>query len=80
MQAAKVLQEKMAEIYQIFPFFRDEIFHTEIQKDYVNIWFYNGSRFDVVSTENAQRGGRRNNGLKECLLAPLYSNVYRRML
>ena len=69
-QGAKIAKEKIIEIYRLFPLLRREIIGGDLsnepgsfQKDQVTLKFRNGSVFDVVSSYDSQRGGRRNSGL-----------------
>lgn len=67
-QSAKIASEKIKEIYDLFPFLRNEVVGTgdvpgNFGKDYVKLTFKNGSLFDVVGTVDSTRGGRRHAGL-----------------
>ena len=70
-QSAKIAEEKLIEIYEHYPLLKREIVNGVnpdkpgiFGKDYVSLVFRNGSRFDVVSALDSQRGGRRH-GLKK---------------
>ena len=69
-QGAKIAKEKIIEIYRLFPLLRREIIGGDLsnepgsfQKDQVTLKFRSGSVFDVVSSYDTQRGGRRHSGL-----------------
>jgi hypothetical protein len=69
-QSAKIAEEKLIEIYEHYPLIKKEIVNGVnpdkpgiFGKDYVSLVFRNGSRFDVVSALDSQRGGRRMGGL-----------------
>lgn len=79
-QAAQIVEEKVAEVFFLFPFFTNELKISDVdfrkQKwgnfggDYVEITTKNNSKLDVVNTGNAGRGGRRHFGtLEEFALA-----------
>ena len=57
---------------ELIPPLRKEINWTPGQtlfgKDYVQVVFKNGSRFDVVAAKESSRGGRRHSGLIDNLL------------
>lgn len=66
-QAAGIAREKIYELIELIPPLRKEINWTPGQtlfgKDYVQVVFKNGSRFDVVAAKESSRGGRRHSGL-----------------
>ena len=73
-QAVGIAGEKVQELVALIPALRKEIIWdksedkwgygwTKIQKDYVEVIFKNGSRFDVVAAKESSRGGRRHSGL-----------------
>lgn len=66
-QAAGIAKEKILELCDLIPPLRKEINWTPGQtlfgKDYVQVVFKNGSRFDVVAAKESSRGGRRHSGL-----------------
>ena len=73
-QAASIASEKITEIIDMIPALRNEIDwspgKTKLNsKDYVEVFFKNGSKFDVVAAKNSSRGGRRHGGL---VIQPLY--------
>lgn len=74
-QAAQITKEKMGEIYDLIPFFVNELNIAEYDKqkqhystggdDQAKLKFKNGSQIDIVSTTDAARGGRRSGGTIE---------------
>ena len=62
-QGAKIAQEKLKELWTIFPFLEKELIKKNMSKDYVTLVFKNGSIFDVVGALDSTRGGRRNCGI-----------------
>lgn len=77
-QGAKIAKEKIIEIYRLFPLLRREIIGGDLsnepgsfQKDQVTLKFRNGSVFDVVSSYDSQRGGRRH-GFEKFFFLPTF--------
>ena len=77
-QGAKIAKEKIIEIYRLFPLLRREIIGGDLsnepgsfQKDQVTLKFRNGSVFDVVSSYDSQRGGRRH-GFENFFFLPTF--------
>jgi len=74
-QAAMIVEEKMNEVFRLFPFFVNELAISDVDKakrkygnvgsDYAEIKFKNGSQMDIVNPSNAGRGGRRHFGTLE---------------
>lgn len=74
-QAAMIVEEKMNEVFRLFPFFINELKISDADKakkkfgnvgsDYAEIKFRNDSQMDIVNTGNAGRGGRRHHGTLE---------------
>lgn len=67
-QAAGIAREKILELCDLIPPLRKEINWTPGMttlngKDYIQVTFRNGSRFDVVAAKESSRGGRRHSGL-----------------
>lgn len=62
-QSAKIAKEKLVEIFGIWPLLEKELEKQNYGKDYVELFFKNGSKFDVVGALDSQRGGRRHGGL-----------------
>lgn len=71
-QASKIAKENIEKIWSFYPILKDEIDFSETRfgKDYTEIKFLNGSKFDVVHVGNSSRGGRRNGGLIEEICDP----------
>lgn len=65
----EITKEKMGEIYDLIPFFVNELNIAEYDKqkqhystggdDQAKLKFKNGSQIDIVSTTDAARGGRK---------------------
>jgi len=64
-QAAQIAEEKIKEIWGIWPVLKDELVKWSFQKDGVKLEFKNGSILDVVGMRDSTRGGRRHGGLIE---------------
>ena len=62
-QSAKIAKEKLSEIFGIWPLLEKELDKQNYGKDYVELFFKNGSKFDVVGALDSARGGRRHGGL-----------------
>lgn len=65
-EAAGIAKEKVNEIIDLIPALTKEIDWKKTKlngKDYIQVVFCNGSRFDVVATKESSRGGRRHSGL-----------------
>lgn len=58
----KIVREKIDEIFQFWPFLRSEVSRIYQSNDYIELWFHNGSMFDIIGTSQGTRGIRRNNG------------------
>lgn len=68
MQAAGIASEKVLEICDLIPAMKNEIDwgkgKTNLNgRDYIQVFFKNGSKFDVVAVKESSRGGRRHSGL-----------------
>lgn len=71
-QAAGIAKEKVNEIIDLIPALTKEIDWKKTKlngKDYIQVVFTNGSRFDVVATKESSRGGRRHSGLIDKFLS-----------
>ena len=55
--------EKLTELWDLFPILEKEIISKNFQANLVRIVFRNGSVFDIVAAQDAQRGGRRHAGV-----------------
>lgn len=74
-QAAQITKEKVSEIYDLIPFFVNELDIADFDKqkqhystggdDQAKLKFRGGSVIDIVSTTDAARGGRRHAGTIE---------------
>lgn len=62
-QGTKIAIEKITEIWDTFPLLEKEIISKNFTTDMVRLTFRNGSVFDIVAAQNAQRGGRRHAGI-----------------
>ena len=62
-QGAKIMREKVDEIFQLFPLLTKEYDSYTTSTDNLKIKFKNKSVFDVVAALDSQRGGRRHFGL-----------------
>lgn len=58
-QSAKIAKEKLNEIWGIWPLLEKELEKANFGKDYVELFFRNKSKFDVVGALDSTRGGRR---------------------
>ncbi len=57
-QAAKISKQKIEEIWRIWPLLEKEIEKANFGKDYVDIFFKNGSRLSIVGALDSDRGIR----------------------
>ena len=57
-QAAKISKQKIEEIWRIWPLLEKEIDKANFGKDYVDIFFKNGSRLSIVGALDSDRGIR----------------------
>ena len=57
-QAAKISRQKIEEIWRIWPLLEKEIDKANFGKDYVDIFFKNGSRLSIVGALDSDRGIR----------------------
>ena len=57
-QAAKISKQKIEEIWRIWPLLEKEIEKANFGKDYVDLFFKNGSRLSVVGALDSDRGIR----------------------
>ena len=62
-QGTKIAIEKLTEIWDLFPLLEKEIISKNFQANLVRLVFRNGSIFDIVAAQDAQRGGRRHAGI-----------------
>ena len=57
-QAAKISKQKIEEIWRIWPLLEKEVEKANFGKDYVDIFFKNGSRLSIVGALDSDRGIR----------------------
>ena len=57
-QAAKISKQKVEEIWRIWPLLEKEVDKANFGKDYVDIFFKNGSRLSIVGALDSDRGIR----------------------
>lgn len=62
-QGTKIAMEKLTELWDLFPLLEKEVISKNFQANLVRIVFRNGSVFDIVAAQDAQRGGRRHAGI-----------------
>ena len=62
-QGTKIAMEKLTELWDLFPILEREVISKNFQANLVRIVFRNGSVFDIVAAQDAQRGGRRHAGI-----------------
>lgn len=65
LQAAKISQDNIEDIWKYFPLLENEVKQKYFNKDSTKIIFHNGSRLDVVQVAQSARGGRRHGGAIE---------------
>ncbi|UGO50814.1 DNA packaging protein [Bacillus phage vB_BanS_Sophrita] len=59
-QSAKVVQEKVEELWRDYPILKNELLDWKFQKDYVSLKFRNGSSLDTLTVGESSRGLRAN--------------------
>lgn len=64
-QGTQIAKEKVDEIFNIWPFLKNEVKSKQMQEDVFTLTFKNGSQLDVVGLLSSTRGGRRHGGLIE---------------
>lgn len=57
-QAAKISRQKIEELWRIWPLLEKEVDKANFGKDYVEIYFKNGSKMSVVGALDSDRGLR----------------------
>ena len=62
-QSAKISQQKIKQIFELFPILKWEIEKENYGADYTTIKFKNGSEFSVMSAINSTRGQRATFGI-----------------
>lgn len=64
-QAAKISQANIEKIWGFYPILQNEIEKVVFQNDFTKLYFYNGSKLEVVQVSQGARGGRNNGGAVE---------------
>uniref|UniRef100_A0AB39C6Z4 Terminase large subunit n=1 Tax=Bacillus phage KoopaTroopa TaxID=3234046 RepID=A0AB39C6Z4_9CAUD len=59
-QSAKVVQEKVEELWRDYPILKNELIDFKFQKDYVSLKFRNGASLDTLTVGESSRGLRAN--------------------
>lgn len=63
-QGAKVANQKIHQLWEIFPLLKEEILgEGNFGNDYVKLSFRNGSLLDIISPLNSARGNRATAGI-----------------
>lgn len=62
-QAAKITRSKVDELWEWWPLLRNEIYKEEKTRDYIKLYFKNGSQLDIVPIQESTRGQRKHAGL-----------------
>lgn len=62
-QAAKIAKQKIEEIWAKWPLLEKEIEKSNMGKDYVDLYFKNGSKFSIVGALDSDRGIRNYSGM-----------------
>ena len=57
------VKQKITEIWRIWPLLEHEIEKANFGKDYVDLFFKNGSTFSIVGALDSDRGLRNHSGL-----------------
>ena len=57
-QAAKIAKQKLEEIWRIWPLLKNEVEKANFGKDYVDVYYKNGSRLSIVGALDSDRGLR----------------------
>ena len=64
-QATKIARSKIDEIWEWWPVLRMEVQREEKTRDYIKLYFKNGSQLDIMPAQESTRGQRRHSGLLE---------------
>jgi len=72
-QAAKISKQKIQEIWRIWPLLEHEIEKANFGKDYVDLFFKNGSTFSIVGALDSDRGLRNHS---QNLRIPLLESIF----
>lgn len=62
-QAAKITQQKIQEIWRLFPLLEKEVEKANMGKDYTDITFKNKSTLTIATAIDSDRGLRKHSGL-----------------
>lgn len=62
-QAAKISQQKIKEIWKLFPLLEKEVEKANMGKDYTDIKFKNGSTLSIAAALDSDRGLRKHSCL-----------------
>ena len=62
-QGVEIAQEKISQIFNIWPLLNQEIAKKNESQKEINLFFKNGSNFDVLTVTSKSRGLRRNAGI-----------------
>jgi len=62
-QGVEIAQEKISQIFNIWPLLEKEIAKKNESQKEINLFFKNGSNFDVLTVTSKSRGLRRNAGI-----------------
>jgi hypothetical protein len=62
-QATDIARAKIDEIWSWWPCLKNEILKEEKAKDYIKLYFKNGSQLDIMPAKETTRGQRRHGGL-----------------
>lgn len=57
-QAAKIAKQKLEEIWRTWPLLKNEVEKANFGKDYVDVYYKNGSRLSIVGALDSDRGLR----------------------
>ena len=62
-QAAQIARSKIDELWEWWPCLKYEIKREEKTRDYIKLYFKNGSQLDIMPARETTRGQRRHGGL-----------------
>lgn len=62
-QGAKIANQKLHQLWELFPLLKAECDKANFGNDYVELVFANGSQFDIMSPLNSTRGQRATFGI-----------------
>ena len=64
-QATKIAKSKIDEMWEWWPILKDEVGRVEQTRDYIKLYFKNGSQLDIMPATETTRGQRKHSGLFE---------------